>query len=65
MNGCTSALKKRVSKKDTLIFGCIMDCRSGSAVEVYHAAGYDALLIDREHTALLHGSRFHMDEPER
>jgi 2-dehydro-3-deoxyglucarate aldolase/4-hydroxy-2-oxoheptanedioate aldolase len=29
-----------------------MDSRSGAAVEAFHEAGYDYLLIDREHTAL-------------
>ncbi len=52
MKGFTGELKKRVKNKDTLLFGCIMDSRSGSAVEMYHEFGYDAIMIDREHTAL-------------
>jgi 2-keto-3-deoxy-L-rhamnonate aldolase RhmA len=52
MKGCTGLLKKRVSRGDLLLVGCIMDCRSGSAVEMYHEYGYDVVMIDREHTAL-------------
>jgi len=52
MQGCTGQLRQRVAKNDLLIFGCIMDCRSGAIVEAYHEAGYDVLMIDREHTAL-------------
>lgn len=52
MEGCTGKLKRRIKSGDTLLFGCVMDCRSGSAVEMYHELGYDAIMIDREHTAL-------------
>ena len=52
MQGCTGLLKKRVKRGDMLLVGCIMDCRSGSAVEMYHECGYDVVMIDREHTAL-------------
>ncbi len=52
MRGCTGVLKKRVAKGEVLLVGCIMDSRSGSAVEMYHSYGYDAVMIDREHTAL-------------
>ena len=52
MQGCTGLLKERVRRKDILIAGCIMDSRSGAAVEMYHESGYDVLMIDREHTAL-------------
>ena len=52
MRGCTGALKQRIARGDLLITGCVMDCRSGSAVEMYHEYGYDVLLIDREHTLL-------------
>jgi 2-keto-3-deoxy-L-rhamnonate aldolase RhmA len=45
-------LKQRVKQGDMLLVGCIMDCRSGSAVEMYHEFGYDVVMIDREHTAL-------------
>ncbi len=43
---------KTNQKKDILIFGCIIDSRSGAVVEMYHETGYDAIMIDREHTAL-------------
>lgn len=52
MKGCTNTLRRRVDRRDILIFGGIMDCRSGTAVEAYHDTGYDVVLIDREHTAL-------------
>jgi 2-keto-3-deoxy-L-rhamnonate aldolase RhmA len=52
MKGCTGELQRRVKKGDTLIFGAVMDCRSGSAIEAYLEAGYDAIIVDREHTAL-------------
>lgn len=52
MRGCTGELKRRIRNRDILLTGCIMDCRSGSAVEMYHECGYDVLMIDREHTLL-------------
>jgi len=52
MKGFTGELKKRVRSKDTLLFGCIMDSHSGAVVEMYHETGFDAIMIDREHTAL-------------
>lgn len=52
MRGCTDLLRRRVDAGDPLIFGCVQDARSGAAVEAYHAAGFDVLLIDREHTSL-------------
>jgi len=52
MKGFTGELKKRVKRKDTLLFGCIMDSHSGAVVEMYHETGFDAIMIDREHTAL-------------
>lgn len=52
MKGCTGLLKQRVKNGDLLLVGCIMDCRSGSAVEMYQECGYDIVMIDREHTAL-------------
>lgn len=54
MRGGTGKLKKRVSDGDILVFGCVMDSRSGSVIEAYKDAGYDAVMIDREHTALNH-----------
>jgi len=45
-------LRQRVRNQDLLVFGGIVDSRSGAAVEMYHDAGYDVLLLDREHTAL-------------
>ena len=52
MQGCTGLLKQRIQKRDVLLTGCIMDSRSGAAVEMYHECGYDVVLIDREHTML-------------
>lgn len=52
MRGCTNNFKNRIKNGDTLLIGCIMDCRSGTAIEMYDACGYDAVMIDREHTAL-------------
>ncbi len=52
MRGLTDDLRRRVARRDTIVFGCIMDGRSGAAVEMYHDTGFDALLIDREHTGL-------------
>jgi len=48
----TNTLRERVRREDLLVFGGIVDSRSGAAVEMYHDVGYDVLLIDREHTAL-------------
>ena len=45
-------LRERVDRKDLIITGGIMDSRSGAVVELYQDAGYDCLLIDREHTPL-------------
>lgn len=52
MKGCSDILRKKVAKKEILFVGGILDSRSGAAVEALHEAGYDLLLIDREHTAL-------------
>jgi 4-hydroxy-2-oxoheptanedioate aldolase len=52
MKGCAGLLKKRVKNKDILLTGCIMDCRSGAVVEMYHEVGFDVVMIDREHTLL-------------
>jgi 2-keto-3-deoxy-L-rhamnonate aldolase RhmA len=52
MKGFTGELKRRVKRRDTLLFGCIMDSHSGAVVEMYHETGFDAIMIDREHTAL-------------
>jgi 4-hydroxy-2-oxoheptanedioate aldolase len=52
MRGLTGQLKNRVKNKDILLTGCIMDCRSGSVVEMYHEIGFDVIMIDREHTLL-------------
>jgi 2-keto-3-deoxy-L-rhamnonate aldolase RhmA len=48
----SGTLRELVDRKDLIIFGGIMDSRSGAVVELYQDAGFDALLIDREHTAL-------------
>ena len=45
-------LKQRIERREYLVGGCIMDSRSGAVVEAYHEAGYDFVMIDREHTAL-------------
>lgn len=52
MKGCTGKLKQRIQNGDVLIFGAIMDSRSGAVVEMYHECGFDVVFIDREHTAL-------------
>ena len=52
MRVCEATLRKRVENQDLLIFGGITDSRSTAVVEVYKEAGYDVLLIDREHSAL-------------
>ena len=52
MRGCTRVLRERVDNDELLIFGCVMDSRSGTVIEAFHEAGCDALLIDREHSAL-------------
>ncbi len=52
MKGCTGLLKNRVRNKEILLTGCIVDCRSGSVIEMYHEIGFDCILIDREHTLL-------------
>lgn len=51
MQGCTDLLRRKVAHGDFLYTGLIHDARSGSAVEAFHEAGYDVLLIDREHTS--------------
>lgn len=52
MRGCTDKLRKLLSGDGLIIFGAIIDSRSGAAVEMFHETGFDALLIDREHSAL-------------
>jgi 2-keto-3-deoxy-L-rhamnonate aldolase RhmA len=41
-----------VKAGEILIGGQILDSRSSAVVEVYHDAGFDFVLVDREHTAL-------------
>jgi len=48
-------LKERIRNNEILFTGCIQDCRSGAVIEAYHHAGFDAVMIDREHTALDRG----------
>jgi 4-hydroxy-2-oxoheptanedioate aldolase len=48
----SGALRERVDKKGLTIFGCITESRSAAVIELYQDAGFDALMIDREHTAL-------------
>ena len=50
MHGCTDRLRRKIAGGDILYAGMIHDSRSGSAVEAFHEAGYDVLIIDREHT---------------
>jgi len=52
MKGCTGILKQKVRNREILLHGCVMDCRSGSVMEMYHETGFDVVLLDREHTAL-------------
>jgi 2-keto-3-deoxy-L-rhamnonate aldolase RhmA len=52
MRGLTDQLRQRVARRDFIVFGAITDGRSGAVVEMFHEAGFDALLVDREHTAL-------------
>ncbi|MEI6512580.1 MAG: aldolase/citrate lyase family protein [bacterium] len=52
MNVCDGKLKARIKAGDVLISGGIMDSRSPAVVEVFADAGYDMLMIDREHTSL-------------
>lgn len=52
MKGCTNLLRNKVDNKEVIIFGCVMDNSSGAAIEAYNAAGFDAVMIDREHTYL-------------
>jgi len=52
MRVCEGTLRRRVDGGDLLIFGCIIDSRTGSVVEIFQEAGFDAVLIDREHSAL-------------
>ena len=52
MKGCNGTLKQKVRNRDILIHGCVMDCRSGSVIEMYQETGFDVVFIDREHTGL-------------
>jgi 2-dehydro-3-deoxyglucarate aldolase/4-hydroxy-2-oxoheptanedioate aldolase len=52
MNGCTDKFINRIRNNDILIFGCVMDSRSGAIIEAYKETGYDVVFIDCEHTAL-------------
>ena len=52
MKGCTNILRNKVDNKEVIVFGCVMDNSSGAAIEAYNAAGFDAVMIDREHTYL-------------
>lgn len=45
-------LKQRIANKDFLICSCVMDSHSGAVIEAYQEAGFDFVMIDREHTAL-------------
>jgi len=52
MKDCSDKLITRIRNNDILIFGCIVDSRSGAVVEAFNEVGCDVILIDREHTAL-------------
>ncbi|MHB9070982.1 MAG: HpcH/HpaI aldolase family protein [Sedimentisphaerales bacterium] len=52
MKGCSGKLITRIRNNDILIFAGIVDSRSGAVIEAFNDVGYDAILIDREHTAL-------------
>ena len=52
MHSGNGILKKRIENREFLIAGCVMDSRSGAVIEAYHEAGYDFVMIDREHTGL-------------
>lgn len=45
-------LKQRIAAREFLIAGAVMDSRSGAVIEAYQEAGFDYVIIDREHTAL-------------
>ena len=45
-------LKQRIANGDFLVAGCVFDSHSGAVIEAYQDAGFDYVLIDREHTAL-------------
>jgi len=47
-------LRRRVDNGEVIILAGIQDSRSSAVVEMYHEAGYDGVLIDREHTPLDH-----------
>ncbi len=52
MRVCSGRLRRLVDGGGVLVFACVHEMRSASVIEIYHDAGYDAVLIDREHTAL-------------
>jgi 4-hydroxy-2-oxoheptanedioate aldolase len=52
MKGLTGDLRARLERRETVVFGSITDGRSGAVVEMFNDTGFDALLVDREHTGL-------------
>jgi 2-keto-3-deoxy-L-rhamnonate aldolase RhmA len=52
MRVCSPTLRERVNRRDLLVFACIHESRSPAVVELYQDAGYDAIMIDREHVTL-------------
>lgn len=48
---CEGTLRNRLTRGDLLLFSCLTETRNGSTIEIFHDAGYDAVLLDREHTA--------------
>lgn len=45
-------LRKRVDNRELMTFCCVTESRSSSVVEVLQMAGFDGVLLDREHSAL-------------
>ncbi len=52
MRGYTARLRGLIDAREIIIFGAVMDSRSGAVIEMMQDTGFDAVLIDREHTAL-------------
>lgn len=51
MNACQGLLRERVDRGDVLVFGTLIEMRTPAVIEAFAHAGYDAVLIDREHSA--------------
>jgi 2-keto-3-deoxy-L-rhamnonate aldolase RhmA len=44
------SLKQKIASGNYVFAGCVMDSRTGAVIEAYEEAGYDYVMIDREHT---------------